>query len=117
MIYIFGGAFDPPHVGHTAIVKALLAKKIAEKIIIIPSSERDDKRYSVSDEHRLAMLEIFLREIDDPRVVLDDSFIRNWRGEMITKDVDLYAKEKYGEDIIHVFGSDTIPSMPSWDSK
>jgi nicotinic acid mononucleotide adenylyltransferase len=36
---------------------------------------------------------------------------------MITKDVDLYAKEKYGEDIIHVFGTDTIESMPSWDNE
>ena len=60
MIYIFGGAFDPPHVGHTAIVKTILAKKHPEKIIILPSSERDDKKYHVSDDHRLAMLDIFV---------------------------------------------------------
>lgn len=117
MIYIFGGAFDPPHVGHAAIVKCLLAKKHPEKIIIIPSSERDDKRYSVSDEHRLAMLDIFVREIDDPRVEIDDHFITDWKGEMITKDVDLYSREKYGENIVHVFGTDTIEGMPSWDSE
>lgn len=34
---------------------------------------------------------------------------------MITKDVDQYAREKYGTDIIHVFGTDTIESMDSWD--
>lgn len=59
MIYIFGGAFDPPHVGHAAIVKSILAKKHPEKIIIIPSSARNDKNYAVSDEHRLKMLRIF----------------------------------------------------------
>jgi predicted adenine nucleotide alpha hydrolase (AANH) superfamily ATPase/nicotinic acid mononucleotide adenylyltransferase len=117
MIYIFGGAFDPPHVGHTAIIQTLLAKKQGVKIIIIPSSERDDKKYNVSDAARLEMLDIFVREIGDDRVFVDDYFIRNWKGEMITRDVDEYAKRKYGEDIVHIFWTDTIESMPDWDSE
>jgi nicotinic acid mononucleotide adenylyltransferase len=36
---------------------------------------------------------------------------------MITKDVDLYAREKYGNNIIHIFGTDTIESMSEWDSE
>ena len=36
---------------------------------------------------------------------------------MITKDVDLYCQKKYGDDIVHIFGTDTIASMPSWDSE
>ena len=116
MIYIFGWAYDPPHVGHTAIVRSILAKKDPTQIIIIPSSERDDKMYHVSDEHRLAMLEIFVWEIADERVKIDDHFIRNWSWEMITRDVDLYARERYGDDIIHIFGTDTIASMPDWDA-
>ena len=103
MIYIFGAAFDPPHVGHTAIIRALLHYKNPTKIVLMPSGVRDDKSYNVSDEHRMKMLEIFQREIDDVRIVVDDHFIKNWTGEMITKDVDLYARENYGEDIIHVF--------------
>jgi epoxyqueuosine reductase len=117
MIYIFGGAFDPPHVWHTSIIQAILHYKNPEKIIIIPSSARNDKSYAVSDEHRLTMLEIFAWEIDDARVVIDDYFVRNWQWEMITKDVDIYVHEKYGTDIIHVFGTDTVESMSDWDSE
>lgn len=36
---------------------------------------------------------------------------------MITRDVDIYAREKYGDNIIHVFGTDTITSMPEWDEE
>ncbi len=36
---------------------------------------------------------------------------------MITRDVDVYAREQYGEDICHIFGTDTIESMLSWDSE
>jgi len=91
--------------------------KNPEKIIIIPSGKRNDKSYHVSDEHRLAMLQIFASEIGDERVVIDDFFIKNWEGEMITRDVDIYAREKYGDGIVHVFGTDTIEFMPEWDEE
>jgi nicotinic acid mononucleotide adenylyltransferase len=108
----------------------------------MPSGKRDDKSYHVSDEHRLAMLNIFVAEINDSihlaeqdfsssitetdelcrndkksRVIIDDYFIQNWEGEMITKDVDRYCREKYGDDIVHIFGTDTVASMPDWDSE
>ena len=63
------------------------------------------------------MLNIFVSEIDDERVIVDDFFIQNWKWEMITKDVDLYCQKKYGDDIVHIFGTDTIASMSDWDSE
>ncbi len=117
MIYIIGGAFDPPHVGHTAIVRALLHFRSPLQIVIIPSGKRDDKSYCVSDEDRMNMLEIFVWEINDPRVIIDDYFIHEWKWEMITRDVDKYVREKYREESIHIFGTDTIPSMSDWDSE
>jgi hypothetical protein len=63
------------------------------------------------------MLQIFVSEIGDERVIIDDYFIKNWEGEMITRDIDIYAREKYSEDIVHVFGTDNILSMPEWDEK
>ena len=117
MIYIFGGAFDPPHAWHIAIIRALLHFHQPTQIVILPSGKRNDKEYNVSDDHRLKILEIFLRDIHDSRVIVDDYFIREWQWEMITRDVDQYAREKYGDDIVHIFGTDTIASMPDWDSE
>ena len=62
------------------------------------------------------MLDIFVTDIADARVIIDDYFVREWEGEMITRDVDVYARLQYGEDICHIFGTDTIESMPDWDS-
>ena len=117
MIYIFGAAFDPPHSGHSAIIRALLHYKNPEKIIIIPSGKRNDKSYNVSDEYRKKMCDIFIEEISDSRVIVDYYFLDTFTDEMITCDVDIYAREKYGEDIVHVFGTDTIASMSSWDEE
>lgn len=117
MIYLIWGAFDPPHSGHSAIVRSILHYLNPEQIVILPSGSRDDKKYNVSDNHRLAMLDIFVSEIGNPRVVVDDYFVTDWEGEMITRDVDEYARNIYGEDIIHIFWTDTIDSMSDWDSE
>lgn len=84
---------------------------------MIPSSMRDDKSYHVSDSERLDMLRLFVEDVADDRLILDDYFLKNWKEEMVTRDVDTYAREKYGEDISHIFGTDTIASMPSWDTE
>lgn len=36
---------------------------------------------------------------------------------MITRDVDEYVQKKYGKDVRHIFGTDTITSMPEWDNE
>jgi len=36
-IALFGGSFDPPHIGHEAIVKALEEFKDIDKVIIMPT--------------------------------------------------------------------------------
>lgn len=63
------------------------------------------------------MLRIFVSELADDRVILDDFFVTSWKGEMITRDVDQYVQEKYGTDIVHIFGTDVIESMLTWDSE
>ncbi len=117
MIFIFGAAFDPPHVGHSAIIRALLYFLSPEKIIIIPSGKRDDKTYFATDSHRRAMIDIFVEEIQNARVEVDYYFLDTFRDEMITRDVDVYARSQYGDDIVHVFWTDTITSMPEWDEE
>jgi nicotinic acid mononucleotide adenylyltransferase len=71
--------------------------------------------YNISNEHRIALCEQFVREIWDDRVILDTEFI-TWDREMITKDVDQYVQDTYGP-CIHIFGTDTIASMPDWDEE
>jgi predicted adenine nucleotide alpha hydrolase (AANH) superfamily ATPase/nicotinic acid mononucleotide adenylyltransferase len=117
MIYILGGAFDPPHAWHSAIARSILHFLSPNQIIILPSGKRNDKEYIITDEHRLAMIDIFVTEIADSRVIRDDYFIREWQWEMITRDVDEYVHEKYWENICHIFWTDTIESMSDWDSE
>ncbi len=60
-IALFGGSFDPPHIGHEAIVKALLNIKEIDKIIVMPTFLNPFKSHShASPELRLRWIkEVF----------------------------------------------------------
>ena len=61
-IVIYGGSFNPPHVGHAIAIEAVLRNFKCDEIWMMPSSERLDKHIGISGKHRVSMLKIMLRE-------------------------------------------------------
>ena len=61
-IALFGGSFDPPHIGHEAIVKAILDLEYIDKVVVMPTFLNPFKSKShASSQLRLRWLrEIFL---------------------------------------------------------
>lgn len=105
MMYIFCGDFNPPHAGHAAIIRAILYDKNPDKILILPFSE-NAKNCNISTEHRLKMLDIFVKDIRDKRVVVDDFFLQN--DEILLKNVEEYLEKNFSETRKYVFGSDQM---------
>jgi nicotinate-nucleotide adenylyltransferase len=69
-ILIFGGTFDPPHRAHVEL-PALVARRLeCERIIYIPAAQsplKDDAPRS-SDGHRIAMLELAIRDLPQAEI-------------------------------------------------
>ena len=61
-IVLYGGSFNPPHIGHAIAVEAVLRNFKCDEIWIMPSSERLDKRIGISGKDRAAMLNIMIKE-------------------------------------------------------
>lgn len=61
-IGIFGGTFDPIHVGHLVVAREILQKKKLDKILFLPSATPPHKQNKLitKDSFRLKMLEIAL---------------------------------------------------------
>jgi nicotinate-nucleotide adenylyltransferase len=60
-IGIFGGSFDPPHLGHQALVSAVLHQKIFDEVWYLPAAVHDpqfDKPGMSTAADRRAMLEL-----------------------------------------------------------
>jgi nicotinate-nucleotide adenylyltransferase len=57
-IAIGGSAANPPHKGHLELVRTLLMSREFDKVIWIPSGERQDKKLSVDAQHRAHMTKL-----------------------------------------------------------
>lgn len=62
-IVIYGGAFNPPHVGHAAAIENVIRLFSCDEIWVMPSADRHDKAMSVIGDDRLAMLQMMVDEV------------------------------------------------------
>ncbi|WP_293662766.1 nicotinate (nicotinamide) nucleotide adenylyltransferase [Rhodoferax sp. OV413] len=55
-IGVFGGAFDPPHIGHLGLARSAIAQLGLDRLLVIPTGFAWHKNFALSGaEHRLAM--------------------------------------------------------------
>ena len=70
-VAIFGGSFNPPHIGHTAICKWLFNRGIIDEIWVTPCFIHPFGKELVSYEHRLAMTRLAFGKLMMPIKVLE----------------------------------------------
>lgn len=116
-IAIFWWAFNPPTIWHTWVITQVLEESDISKIILSPDGHRLDKDYGISIEDKIKISNIYAKSLREKWLNVEmDSYFLEWKnnGPTTTVAVDKYFREKYGPDIWHIFGSDTITSMSNW---
>ena len=111
-IGIFGGTFNPPHMGHIKAAKEFKEQMQLDVLLIVPSFIPPHKEYSssVTCEERLEMCELAFSDIDS--VVVSDIEIAR-RGKSYTY---ITLEEMYDEEsrLFFLCGTDMILSMDTW---
>lgn len=115
-IGLFGGTFDPPHVGHVHVLEVVLAAGICDEIIVMVAGDPYQKS-STTTLHaaadRLAMAQLAFGTL--PRVRVSDGEIRRG-GPSFTFDTVSDLREEYGEDleIVLIIGGDLVDNLAHW---
>lgn len=112
-IGIFGGTFNPPHLGHKNLAMQIKEAADLDKIIIIPAFVPPHKQAQqlASGEHRAKMCEIMF---DEDFFTVSDIEIRR-QGKSYTYDTVCHLKEKYPKDeLFLIIGSDMLLSFHKW---
>lgn len=114
-IGLFGGSFDPPHLGHQKVVAEVLAlsqanQPLFEQVWYIPVGNHDFGKQLAPAEHRIAMLNLILQP---------DSRIETWEinqpGTSYTHSTLLEMQSQYPEHSFSwIIGSDQLPSLYKW---
>ena len=111
---IFGGAFNPVHLGHTGLAKNYIDALALDRIIFIPTSVAPHKSSEefASNEHRINMLSLAI-EGESNFEISDIEFKRE--GKSYTIDTLCELKKQYPDDEFYlIMGSDQFLYFNNW---
>ncbi len=113
-IGIFGGSFNPVHVGHLNSLRAVAKREKLKKIFVVPNAQNPLKTSDniVDGKHRLAMLELALK--DDPQFVVDDQEIKRGGKSYAIETLRYYISKYSSENIYLILGADSFENFDQW---
>ena len=64
-IAIYGGTFDPIHIGHLHVISEIISRKLADHILLIPAGQPQlrDVQTVASPSDRRAMCQLALKDL------------------------------------------------------
>jgi nicotinate-nucleotide adenylyltransferase len=110
-IALFGGSFDPPHLGHKAVVDAVLSTLDVDKVIVMPAFLNPFKRevYAPS-ELRLKWLKKIFSSYKNVEV---DDFELTCKQKVPSLTTVHHLQKKY-DKIYLVIGADNLVTLHKW---
>ena len=113
-ICIFGGTFDPPHIGHLLVAQTVCEAEKFDKILFMPANKPPHKESISGVEDRLAMLNIAIE--GNPNFEISDMEIKRG-GISYTIDTLRDMKSsviKEEDELFYLIGSDSLLELSQW---
>jgi len=114
-IALFGGTFDPIHLGHTTVAVAVAEHIGAEKIVFIPT-KRSPLKYSfpeAGDDDRLAMIALAIA--GNEKFQLSNYELKKPEPRYTLETVRQFQAEYGSKTLIYwLVGADSIDDLPHW---
>ena len=113
-IGIFGGTFDPPHIGHINALKTFLDEYDFDYVYVIPVFVPPHKslKSNVSTDDRLNLSRLAFANISE-KIVISDLEIKR-QGKSYTADTIRHFKELGCDDIYFLCGTDMLLTLDLW---
>jgi len=114
-IGVFGGTFDPPHVGHLLLATDAREALNLDRLIFIPAGAQPfkvDTPPVASPRDRLEMVRLAIA--DDANYAVDDAEISR-KGLSYTVDtLEHLAERNAGAELFFLLGQDSLAGFPKW---
>ncbi len=113
-IGIFGGTFDPPHLGHLILAsEAYAALRLTRVLWVLTSVPPHKLDQSITDtKDRLAMVRLALN--GEPAFELSTVDVDRPGPHYTLDTVKLLAAQYEGADMILLIGGDSLHDLPTW---
>lgn len=114
---IFGGSFNPPHMGHVNSLQTVLKKAGLGQIRVIPAAQNPLKIpiEGPTPEQRLEMTKVAIQGWG-PEFVVDDQEIKRGGKSYTIDTVKNLRKTVAAEDLYLIIGMDALEELENWKS-
>ncbi|HZT23322.1 MAG TPA: nicotinate-nucleotide adenylyltransferase [Verrucomicrobiae bacterium] len=111
---IYGGSFDPVHLGHLLAAQAAREELALDKLFFVPAAQSPFKT-----ENRMTPVEIRLRLLrlalaGQSHCAVDDQEIRRGGVSYAVETVRDYARRFPGATLFYLIGSDHVAKLNQW---
>lgn len=113
-IGIFGGTFDPPHLGHYLAAVGAAEALSLDRVVWVPAAQQPLKTETRSAEavHRLAMARLAVE--GDSRFVVDSLELDRGGLSFMVDTLRTYRERHHGAALFLLLGVDAAALLPKW---
>ncbi len=112
-IGVFGGAFDPPHLAHRALLETALRELKLDRLHVIPTGDAWHKPRQLTPAiHRLAMTQLAFGDV--PKLCIDRREIDRSGPSYTIDTLRQLAAEAPGAELFLIMGADQATALTSW---
>jgi nicotinate-nucleotide adenylyltransferase len=111
---LFGGSFDPVHIGHLLVAQAASEELALDRLFFIPAAQSPFKPAltPAPDSVRLRMLRLALA--GQPHYEIDQQEISRGGVSYSIDTVHDYRRRFPGGELFYLIGADHVPTLPKW---
>lgn len=111
---VFGGTFDPPHLGHLILAECALDALRLSRVLFVLAADPPHKRdqHVTPLRHRLVMLERAIA--GNQRFVLSRIDIDRPGPHYSADTLHLLSDEQPEADLVFLMGGDSLDAFPTW---
>jgi len=113
-IAIFGGSFDPVHLGHLWIAEGLREHAQLDEVLFLPAaiSPLKQQQQSAEASHRVAMLRLAIA--GHPHFAIDERELKRGGVSYTVDTVREMVGERPGDQLYLILGADSVADLPRW---
>ena len=111
-IGLYGGSFNPVHLGHVGIARRAIADLALDKLIVIPANVSPFKTEQPMPWERVELVQAAFRDLE--KTVVDLREIERGGTSYAIDTVRQMAAENPGAELYFIIGEDSVAGLPRW---
>jgi len=113
-LVLFGGTFDPPHLGHLAVIRGLRQQTTLPVLVVPAGAPGHRPSPEGSPVQRAEMTELAVGYLDDPRVTVSRREVERAGTSFTVDTVDWLRSRQPELFVVLALGSDVAAGLPGW---